>query len=83
MHFSPLRLLKTMAASVAIFFFGLFLPYLYADSKELHLYTNNPVLASVDGDFLTSEDLKKFSNSRCYGPVTSDSITSIKRSNSC
>ena len=58
MHFSPLRLLKTIAASVAIFFFGLFPPYVYADSKELHLYTNNPVLASVDGEFLTSEDLK-------------------------
>ena len=56
MHFSPLRLLKTIIASVAIFFFGLFPPYVYADSKELHLYTNNPVLASVDGEFLTSED---------------------------
>ena len=58
MHFSPLRLSKTIVASVAIFFFGLFPPYVYADSKELHLYTNNPVLASVDGEFLTSEDLK-------------------------
>ncbi len=58
MYFFPLHLLKTIAASVAIFFFGLFLPNIYADSKELHLYTNNPVLASVDGEFLTSEDLK-------------------------
>ena len=40
-------------------FLLLLLPsYVHAESKELHPYTNNPILAIVDGESLTLEDLK-------------------------
>ena len=58
MYFSLLQLLKVVVFSVAIFLFGLFPPNIYAESNELHPHTNNPVLAVVDGEPLTLEDLK-------------------------
>ena len=58
MYFSLLRLLKVLVFAVAIFLFGLLPSYTYAETKELRPHTNNPVLAIVDGESITLEDLK-------------------------
>jgi len=57
MRFYSLQLLKALGVSAVIFL--LLLPsYVHAESKELHPHTNNPILAIVDGESLTLEDLK-------------------------
>jgi len=58
MYFSLLRLLKVLVFAVAIFLFGLLPSYTYAETEELRPHTNNPILAIVDGEPLTLEDLK-------------------------
>ena len=58
MYFSLLRLLKVLVFAVAIFLFGLLPSYTYAETEELRPHTNNPILAIVDGEPLTLEDLR-------------------------
>ena len=57
MRFYPLQLLKALGVAAVIFL--LLLPsYTYAETKELRPHTNNPILAIVDGESITLEDLK-------------------------
>ena len=55
MHFSLLQVFKFLAILAVTFSTGL---YSYAEVKELSPHTNNPVLAVVDGEPITLEDLK-------------------------
>ena len=58
MHFSSHQLLKVLGVSAVIFLLGLLPSYVHAESKGLRPHTNNPILAIVDGESLTLEDLK-------------------------
>ena len=57
MRFYSFQLLRSLGVSAVIFL--LLLPfYVHAESKEPHSHTNNPILAIVDGEPLTLEDLR-------------------------
>ena len=58
MYFSSHQLLKVLGVSVVIFLLGPLFSYVHAESKGPRPYTNNPILAVVDGESLTLEDLK-------------------------
>ena len=63
MYFSLLQLFKFLAILVFTFSSALCSFYAYAEVKELSPHTNNPILAEVDEQPLTLEDLK---NSRIH-----------------
>ena len=58
MYFSSHQLLKVLGVSVVIFLLGPLFSYVHAESKGPRPHTNNPILAVVDGESLTLEDLK-------------------------
>ena len=58
MYFFLLQSFKVFKVSTIICLFGLFPSYTYAETKELRPHSNNPILAIVDGEHLTLEDLK-------------------------
>ena len=58
MYFSPHQLFKVFKISAIIYLLGLLPSYTYAETKELRPHTNNPILAIVDGESITLEDLK-------------------------
>jgi len=58
MYFSSLQLFKVLKVSAIIYLLGLLPSYTYAEAKELRPHTNNPILAIVDGEPLTLEDLR-------------------------
>ena len=58
MYFSPHQLFKVFKISAIIYLLGLLPSYTYAEAKELRPHTNNPILAIVDGEPLTLEDLR-------------------------
>ena len=58
MYFSSHQLLKVLGVSVVIFLLGPLFSYVHAESKGPRSHTNNPILAVVDGESLTLEDLK-------------------------
>jgi len=58
MYFSSLQLFKVFKISAIIYLLGLLPSYTYAETKELRPHTNNPILAIVDGESITLEDLK-------------------------
>ena len=58
MYFSSLRLYKVLKVLTIICLLELLPSYTYAETKELRPHSNNPVLAIVDGEPLTLEDLK-------------------------
>ena len=63
MYFSLLQLFRFLAIFAVTFLSGLCSFYAYAEVKELIPHTNNPILAEVDEQPLTLEDLK---NSRIH-----------------
>jgi len=58
MYFSSHQSLKVLGVSVVIFLLGPLFSYVHAESKGPRSHTNNPILAVVDGESLTLEDLK-------------------------
>ena len=58
MYFSSHQLLKVLEVSVVIFLLGPLFSYVHAESKGPRSHANNPILAVVDGESLTLEDLK-------------------------
>ena len=58
MYCSSLQLFKVLRVSAIICFLELLPSYTYAETKEPPPQTNNPILAIVDGEYLTLEDLK-------------------------
>ena len=58
MYFSSFQLFKILNVLTVVCLLGLLPSYTYAETKELRPHTNNPILATVDGEPLTLEDLK-------------------------
>ncbi len=58
MYLSSIQLYKVLRDSVVVCLLALVPSYSYAESKELRPHTNDHILAIVDGESLTLEDLK-------------------------
>ena len=58
MRFFLFQFPKFFLASTLISLFGMLPAQVHAESNELRLYTNNPILAVVDGEPLILDDLK-------------------------
>jgi len=58
MYFSSLQLFKVFKISAIIYLLGLLPSYTYAETEGLRPHTNNPILAIVDGEPLTLEDVR-------------------------
>ena len=58
MRFFLFQFPKFFLASTLISLFGMLPSQVHAESNELRLYTNNPILAVVDGEPLILDDLK-------------------------